>query len=120
MLTMALSGRPRADRDVFRAIADPTRRATLETLASRGEQTVSGLVQTVGVEMPVLSRHLAVLREAGLVSQRQAGRNRLYRLEPEGLRQIFDWSALFAEFWGDKIDNLRAYLDSLAPRKKEK
>lgn len=115
-----LSGRPRADRDVFRAVADPTRRATLEVLARRGEQTVSGLVQTVGVEMPVLSRHLAVLREAGLVTQRQAGRNRLYRIEPEGLRQIFDWSALFAELWGDKISGLRDYLDKLAPKKKGK
>src|SRR5262245_16336411 len=112
-----LSGRPRADRDVFRAVADPTRRGVLEALGKRGEQTVSGLVQVVGVEMPILSRHLAILREAGLVSQRQAGRNRLYKIEPEGLRQIFDWAALFAEFWGDKIGNLRDYLDTLTPKK---
>jgi DNA-binding transcriptional ArsR family regulator len=105
------AGRPRADRDVFRAIADPTRRATLEVLASGGEQTVSGLVETVGVEMPVLSRHLAVLREAGLVTQKQAGRNRLYSIEPEGLRQVFDWAALFTEFWADKIKNLQNHLD---------
>jgi DNA-binding transcriptional ArsR family regulator len=111
-------GRPRADRDVFRAIADPTRRATLEVLARDGEQTVSGLVETVGVEMPVLSRHLAVLREAGLVTQKQAGRNRLYSIEPEGLRQVFDWAALFTEFWTDKIKNLQDYLDK--PHKKER
>jgi DNA-binding transcriptional ArsR family regulator len=99
---MALSGRPRADRDVFRAVADPTRRAALEVLGRGGELTVSGLAQELGVELPILSRHLAVLREAGLVSQKQTGRNRLYRVEPEALREVFDWAAAFGELWGDR------------------
>ena len=114
---MAWAGRPRADRDVFRAVADPTRRATLEILGRRGEQTVSGLAQVLGVEMPILSRHLAVLRESGLVTQRQAGRNRLYRLEPEPLRELFDWAAIFTELWPEKIGNLRDYLDRQSKKK---
>jgi DNA-binding transcriptional ArsR family regulator len=112
-----MAGRPRADDDVFRAIADPTRRATLELLGRNGEQTVSTIANTLEVELPILSRHLAVLREAGLVAQRQAGRNRLYRIEPEPLREIFDWAALFSEFWDTKIGNLRDYLDRHAKKK---
>jgi DNA-binding transcriptional ArsR family regulator len=89
----------------------------LEVLARRGEQTVSGLVQTLGVEMPILSRHLAVLRESGLVTQRQVGRNRLYRLEPEPLRELFDWAAIFSDLWPEKIGNLRDYLDRKSTKK---
>ena len=95
-----MAGRPRSDRDVFRAVADPTRRAALEVLGTRGEQTVSALAGATGAEMPILSRHLAILRECGLVTQRQTGRNRLYRIEPDGLREVFDWVAPFAELWG--------------------
>jgi DNA-binding transcriptional ArsR family regulator len=113
---MTLPGRPPADRDVFRAVADPTRRAALETLGRRGEQTVSALAEVLGVDMPVLSRHLAVLRSAGLVSEKKAGRNRLYRLEPAPLRELFDWAGIFSEFWSERVDNLRAHLDR---RKKE-
>ena len=82
---------------MFRAVADPTRRAALEVLGRRGEQTVGGLAQALGVELPILSRHLAVLREAGLVTHKQAGRNRLYRLEPEPLRELVDWAAIFSD-----------------------
>jgi DNA-binding transcriptional ArsR family regulator len=104
-------GRPAADRDVFRAVADPTRRAALEVLCRQGELTVGALASALGMEMPGLSRHLAVLRSAGLVRETRAGRNRLYRLEPEPLRELFDWAGIFSEFWGERVDNLRAYLD---------
>jgi DNA-binding transcriptional ArsR family regulator len=92
---MAWAGRPKADRDVFRAVADPTRRAALEALNRRGELTVSDLADELGIDLPMLSRHLAVLRTAGLVTQKQAGRQRLYRLQPGPLRELYDWASTF-------------------------
>jgi DNA-binding transcriptional ArsR family regulator len=103
--------RPGAAEDVFRAVADPTRRAALEVLGSRPELPVTELAEELGVGLPMLSRHLAVLRSAGLVSERRAGRQRLYRLEPAPLRELYDWAAIFREFWPDKLGNLRTYLD---------
>jgi DNA-binding transcriptional ArsR family regulator len=116
---MAGSGRPAADADVFRAVADPTRRAALEVLGRRRELSVTELAEHLGIGMPMLSRHLAVLREAGLVSQQQIGRQRLYRLEPRPLRELFDWASMFSEFWDDRIRNLREYLDRTAKREGE-
>jgi DNA-binding transcriptional ArsR family regulator len=89
------AGRPAADRDVFRAVADPTRRATLEVLSERGEQTVTALAQAVGVEMPTLSRHLAILRSAELVTEQRAGRQRIYRLRAEPLEELYTWASIF-------------------------
>lgn len=64
--------------------------------------------------LPMLSRHLAVLRAAGLVSERRDGRQRRYRIRPEPLRELYDWAALFRDFWPEKIDDLRSYSDSQA------
>jgi DNA-binding transcriptional ArsR family regulator len=92
--------RPAATEDVFRAVADPTRRAALEELARRRELPVSELAEALGVGLPMLSRHLAVLRTAGLVTEQRSGRQRLYRLQPEPLRELFGWASLFRELWG--------------------
>jgi DNA-binding transcriptional ArsR family regulator len=80
---------------VFRAVADPTRRATLEVLSERGELTVTELAQAVGVEMPTLSRHLAILRSAELVTEQRAGRQRIYRLRTQPLEELYSWAAIF-------------------------
>ncbi|GAA1035713.1 metalloregulator ArsR/SmtB family transcription factor [Virgisporangium ochraceum] len=103
--------RPAADDDVFRAVADPTRRALIEALGRGGEQTVGALAEAVGQSVPLVSRHLAVLRSAGLVEERRAGRHRIYRLDPAPLRDLFDWAGLFAGFWTERVANLRDYLD---------
>ncbi|WP_204000574.1 ArsR/SmtB family transcription factor [Virgisporangium aurantiacum] len=103
--------RPTADEDVFRAVADPTRRALMETLGRDGEQTVGALAEAVGQSVPLVSRHLAVLRGAGLVDERRAGRHRIYRLNPAPLQDLFDWAALFSGFWTERVLNLRAYLE---------
>jgi DNA-binding transcriptional ArsR family regulator len=95
---------------VFRAVADQTRRAVLELLADGAEWPVGAMADRLAVSMPLLSRHLGVLRSVELVAERRTGRQRLYRLRPDGLREVHEWTALFQEFWEQRVDNLRAYL----------
>jgi DNA-binding transcriptional ArsR family regulator len=106
--------RPSATEDVFRAVADPTRRAALETLMHGQELPVGELADRLGVGMPMLSRHLAVLRSAQLVTERRSGRQRLYRLQPQPLQDLFDWASLFSDFWTDHMRDLRSYLERQA------
>jgi DNA-binding transcriptional ArsR family regulator len=102
--------RPTVTEDVFRAVADPTRRAALEALTHATELPVGELADRLGVGVPMLSRHLAVLRSAGLVTERRSGRHRLYSLQPQPLRDLFDWASLFSGFWTERMTGLRAYL----------
>jgi len=76
--------------DAFNAVAEPRRRQILDLLAA-GERPVNDLVELLGLTQPQVSRHLRVLREVGLVRVRDAGRQRLYRLDPEPLKAIHDW-----------------------------
>lgn len=103
--------RPAAAEDVFRAVADPTRRAIIESLGRRGEQTVGALARTVGQSVPMVSRHLAVLRAARLVEEHREGRYRFYRLNPAPLQDLHDWAELFADFWTERAANLRRHLE---------
>jgi DNA-binding transcriptional ArsR family regulator len=102
--------RPAAADDTFRAVADQTRRDILHLLAGADELPVTEMALRLGVGMPMLSRHLAVLRTAGLVTERRAGRQRLYRLRAEPLRDLYDWASVFQDFWTDRVANLRDYL----------
>jgi len=77
---------------VFRALADPSRRAIFERL-TRGEAPVKDLTARFDISQPAVSQHLAALRSAGLVSERREGRLVYYRVEPEGLRPLIDWIA---------------------------
>jgi DNA-binding transcriptional ArsR family regulator len=76
--------------DAFNAVAEPRRREILDLLAT-GELPVNHLVELLGLTQPQVSKHLRVLREVGLVQVRDAGRHRLYRLDPEPLKAIHDW-----------------------------
>jgi DNA-binding transcriptional ArsR family regulator len=96
---------------VFRAVADPTRRAILDLLAD-GERPVHDLVARFDVSQPAISQHLRVLRDAGLVSSRRDGRSQLYRVEAERLRAVHDWSAHYARFWTDRLRALGDHLDA--------
>ncbi|MCP6758304.1 MAG: metalloregulator ArsR/SmtB family transcription factor [Fischerella sp. CENA71] len=102
--------RPAASADVFVAIADPTRRALLDLLRT-GEQPVKQLAEPFAMSLPAISQHLQVLCEAGLVQMRKAGRQRLYRLNPEPLKQISEWIADYEQFWQEKLDALGNYLE---------
>jgi DNA-binding transcriptional ArsR family regulator len=91
--------RPLAYGDVFQAVASPVRRTLLDKLSSR-EQTVRGLAESFDLTLPALSQQLAVLKRAGLVTARRAGRWRVYRLDAEPLRDIGRWLDSYQRFWG--------------------
>lgn len=99
-----------AGADIFVAIADPTRRALLDILRT-GEQPVKQLAEPFAMSMPAISQHLQVLCEVGLVEMRKSGRQRLYRLNPEPLKQVSDWVAHYERFWDDKLDALGSFLE---------
>src|SRR5689334_25178836 len=89
---------------LFRSLADPTRRAIFERLCREGEQTVAALTARAGVSQPAVSKHLGVLREAGLVQGRHAGRETHYRAEVKALAPLADWTREMAGFWEQKFD----------------
>ncbi len=95
---------------LFRALADPTRRSLFEQLCREGEQTVGALTAHAGVSQPVVSKHLFVLREAGLVCDRHEGRNTHYSARPGALSPLFDWTREMAGFWESRFDNLEDLL----------
>jgi len=98
--------------DVFNAVAEPRRRQLLELLAG-GERPVNDLVRLSGLAQPQVSKHLGVLREVGAVDVREAGRQRLYRLNGPALRPIHDWVAPFAAAWSERLDALDEVLEEL-------
>jgi len=98
--------------DIFRALADPTRRAVFERL-TQGEASVGELTEDFDVSQPAISQHLAALRKAGLVTSRSAGRNAFYRADPGGLRPLVDWIETYQAFWHGRLDRLRALLKNL-------
>ena len=99
--------------DLFRTLADPTRRAVFERLAGAGELSVGDLVNGSGVSQPAVSQHLAVLRQAGLVTERREGRYVRYAAAPQGLRPLADWMAIYAVFWRERFDRLEDLLDRM-------
>src|SRR5687768_4357219 len=92
--------------DVFFAIADPTRRALLVRLAAERERNVTELLEPFRISQPALSKHLRILREAGLVRSRKEGRMRLYQIEATRLRQVHEWARHFERYWDVKLDAL--------------
>src|SRR5262245_32317757 len=97
--------------DVFTAIADPTRRALLLRLAREGNRNVSELLEPFSISQPAISKHLRILREAGLVTCRKEGRLRLYAIDANRLREAYDWVSLFEKYWDERLDALGKYLD---------
>src|SRR5436190_5976086 len=101
--------------DAFNAVAEPRRRAILSLLAN-GERPVNDLVAWLGVGQPQVSKHLRVLREVGLVSVRDEGRQRLYRLNGAALKPVHDWVKDFERTWNDRFDLMDEVLDELKAR----
>jgi DNA-binding transcriptional ArsR family regulator len=99
-----------APTEVFSSLADPTRRAIFERLSREGEQTVRALTDGAGVSQPAVSKHLSVLKHAGLVRDRRDGRQTHYSARPEGLAPLIDWMSLYGAFWHDRFDRLETLL----------
>jgi len=95
---------------LFRTLADPTRRAIFERLCREGEQTVGVLTASAGVSQPAVSKHLGVLKEAGLVRDRHEGRLTHYSAQPNALAPLLDWTSQIAGFWERRFDHLEDLL----------
>jgi len=104
---------PEGHDTIFRTLADPTRRALFERLCREGEQTVGALTACSGVSQPAVSKHLGVLRQAGLVRDRHEGRQTHYSARPEALAPLVDWTRRMAGFWEDRLDALENLLDRM-------
>jgi DNA-binding transcriptional ArsR family regulator len=101
---------PTAPEALFRTLADPTRRAIFEWLSRDGEQTVRMLTDKAGVSQPAVSKHLGVLKLAGLVRARHKGRQTHYSAQPRGLAPLIDWMSYYSNFWHDRFDRLEDLL----------
>jgi DNA-binding transcriptional ArsR family regulator len=98
---------------IFVALADPTRRAIFERLAREGDQTVWMLTGDAGVSQPAVSKHLGVLKQAGLVRDKREGRQTRYSARPEALAPLVDWMSLYGAFWNRSFDKLEVLLDRM-------
>ena len=101
---------PTAPDALFKTLADPTRRAIFERLTHDGEQTVRALTDRAGVSQPAVSKHLGVLKLAGLVRDRREGRQTHYSAVPHGLAPLIDWTSQMAGFWQSRFDHLEDLL----------
>lgn len=95
---------------IFRTLSDPTRRALFERLCREGEKTVGALTQGAGVSQPVVSKHLGLLKQAGLVADRHEGRNTHYTARLDALSPLVDWTQQMRGFWENRIDRLEDLL----------
>jgi DNA-binding transcriptional ArsR family regulator len=94
----------------FEVLAEPNRRRILDELRQQ-ERPVNDLVQILGISQPGVSKHLRVLRDAGLVEVRKDAQRRLYRIRPEPLQEIDTWLAPYREYWSHRLDALEAHLE---------
>ena len=97
---------------VFQVLAEPTRRRILDLLVG-GDRTVTDLVAELGMTQPAVSKHLRVLRDAGLVEARVDAQHRIYRLRPEPLRQVDEWLRPYRHAWSRRLDALESHLDTM-------
>ena len=95
---------------LFRSLADPTRRAIFERLCREGEQTVGALTAQAGISQPAVSKHLGILKQAGLVRDRHEGRQTHYSVQLDALAPLIDWTNEMTRFWQGRLDNLEDLL----------
>ena len=95
---------------LFRTLADPTRRAIFERLCREGETTVGALTARAGISQPAVSKHLKVLKQAGLVHDRQDGRQTHYSAQAGALAPLIDWTSQMTGFWQKRFDHLEDLL----------
>jgi DNA-binding transcriptional ArsR family regulator len=101
--------------DALAVLAEPTRRRILDRLGT-SERSVGELVEALDLSQPAVSKHLRVLREAGVVSCRAAAQRRLYRVDPRPLRELDEWLAGYRRLWDTHLDALERHLDDQEER----
>ena len=104
---------PSAADNLFKALADPTRRAIFERLTRDGDLTVHALTARAGVSQPMVSKHLSALKRAKLVRNRREGRETHYHARPEALAPLVDWIGHYGAFWQNKFDLLGDVLERM-------
>jgi DNA-binding transcriptional ArsR family regulator len=97
---------------LFEVVAEPQRRRILELLRD-GERSVGELVDELGLSQPGVSKHLRVLRDAGVVDARVDGQRRIYRVRPEPLQELAEWLLPFRHLWADRLDALADHLEDM-------
>jgi DNA-binding transcriptional ArsR family regulator len=100
--------------DVFTAIAEPRRRQIIELLARRRGLAVGAIVLALGLRQPSVSKHLGVLRAAGLVSVNKQGQQRVYELNVDPLRPVYDWVKAFEQHWDHQLDRIKSRAEQRA------
>lgn len=98
-------------RDVYSAVADPTRRELIHMLSEADELPLKDLTAAFSMGRTAISKHLMVLKEAGLVSERKVGRETRFRLTPEPLQEIQDWVSYYEQFWDVRLAQLKSMLE---------
>jgi len=114
-MVMVLCVKPASTNHVFRALADPTRRAIFEQLSRQGEQTVHALTHFAGISQPAVSKHLTVLKRAKLVRHRREGRETHYRAHSVALAPMADWLRDYGAFRNERLDQLESLLERMEP-----
>ena len=104
--------------DPFNAIAEPKRRELLELLATQ-ELSVNEIVERLGWTQPTVSKHLGVLKQVDLVSERKDGRQRFYRTNAEQLKPIYEWITPFERYWRESYERLDELLEKIQKQKRE-
>lgn len=97
---------PDSQDTLFKSLSDPARRAIFERLCRDGEQTVSDLTESANISQPAVSKHLRILKQAGLVSDRHEGRQTHYSARKDALAPLIDWTRPMGGFWDMKLDRL--------------
>ena len=95
---------------IFYSLADPGRRSILRML-SENEMTVNSIAEKFNISRPAVSKHLKILYNSNLVKQRQSGRERYYRLNPQPLNEIYKWLEYFDKFWDKKLNSLKNHIE---------
>jgi len=104
--------------DPFNAVAEPKRRRLLEALVGK-ELPVNDIVTMLEWPQPMVSKHLGVLKEVNLVSERRIGRQRMYRVNAEQLKPIHDWVAYFERYWDQQLNRLEEYLNEIQEKERK-
>jgi DNA-binding transcriptional ArsR family regulator len=106
-------------RDVFQAIADPTRRAIINMIA-HDSLNLNSVAEKFHVSRPAISKHIKILTECGLITIKQKGRERYCEAKLQKLNEVSDWVEQYKQFWNAKLDSLEIYLDELQAKSKSR